>query len=86
MKPIEFPGHNVVFAKDQPEYQPLPALRMPDGEVITCWEISDEELEEIVKTKRIYLSQLTFNQPLQPILPMAGLDGGINITNNVQES
>lgn len=27
MKPIEFPGVNVVFAKDQPEYMPLPAMR-----------------------------------------------------------
>lgn len=26
MKPVEFPGVNVVFAKDQPEYIPLPAM------------------------------------------------------------
>lgn len=39
MRPVKFPGHNVVFAEDQPEYQPLPAILMPglDGEVITCW-------------------------------------------------
>lgn len=41
MKPKEFKGQNIVFAKDQPEYQPLPALRMPDGEVITCWGLSE---------------------------------------------
>ena len=28
MKPVEFKHQNVVFAKDQPEYQPLPALRI----------------------------------------------------------
>nr|UVY42675.1 MAG: hypothetical protein [Bacteriophage sp.] len=27
MKPVEFPGVNVVFAKDQPEYMPLPAMK-----------------------------------------------------------
>ena len=39
MKPVEFKHQNVVFAKDQPEYQPLPALRLdtPEGEVISCW-------------------------------------------------
>ena len=30
MKPVEFPGVNVVFAKDQPEYVPLPAMKVPD--------------------------------------------------------
>jgi len=28
MKPVEFEHQNIVFAKDQPEYQPLPALRI----------------------------------------------------------
>ncbi len=73
MKPVEFKGQNVVFAKDQPEYLPLPALRLPDGEVITCWEFSEEELQEVIRTKRIYFSQLTFNTHLQPILPLVDL-------------
>ena len=34
MKPIKFKGHNVVFAEDQPEYQPLPALKYADGDVV----------------------------------------------------
>ena len=81
MKPVEFPGHNVVFAKDQPEYLPLPALRVPgpEGEVITCWELSDEELEEIKRTKRIYLSQWTFNNPLQPIRMTTDLSDNIEL-------
>jgi hypothetical protein len=81
MKPVEFKGHNVVFAKDQPEYQPLPAMKVlgPQGEVISCWELTDEELEVIVKTKRIYLSQWTFNNPLQPILLMAELGNNIEL-------
>lgn len=79
MNPIKFPGQNIVFAENQPEYLPLPALKMPDGEVITCWEISPDELEEINRSKRIYLSQLTFNKPLQPVMLMASLDGNIEL-------
>lgn len=38
MTPIEFPEHNVVFAKDQPEYLPLPAHKSNGvtGEVTSC--------------------------------------------------
>lgn len=80
MKPKEFKGQNVVFGEGQPEYLPLPALRMPDGEVITCWELTDEEISDIVKNKCFYLSQLTFNGSLQPIRPMANLEDGIILT------
>lgn len=48
MKPVEFPGVNVVFAKDQPEYMPLPAMKIPNdpqGLIITKWQLSPEELE-----------------------------------------
>lgn len=41
MKLIDFPGRNVVFAEDQPEYLPLPALRLDnaEGEISSrsCW-------------------------------------------------
>jgi len=68
---VEFPGVNVVFAKDQPEYMPLPAMKIPNdpqGLIITKWQLSPEELERIKETGTIHLSMLTFNQPLQPVL------------------
>lgn len=71
MKPVEFPGVNVVFAKDQPEYMPLPAMEIPNdpqGLIITKWQLSPEELERVKETGTIHLSMLTFNQPLQPVL------------------
>lgn len=80
MTPIEFKGQNVIFAKDQPEYNPLPALRMADGEVFTCWALSDEELVNIITNKCIYIKQLTFNDPLQPILPMVQLGDDVYFT------
>ena len=81
MKPIEFPGSNVVYGANQPEYQPLPAMKMPDGQVLTCWQFTEEELAIINKTKCMYLSQLTFNQPLQPIIMMTEISDNIELTN-----
>lgn len=65
MKPVEFPGVNVVYAI------PLPAMKVPDdplGLIITKWELSPDELKRIQETGTIHLSVLTFNQPLQPVL------------------
>jgi hypothetical protein len=69
MTPVPFPQQTAVFAKDQPEYQPLPAHVSVHGVVTSCWELSDAELKELIETKRIWLQQLTFGQPLQPQLP-----------------
>lgn len=71
MEPVEFPGVNVVFAKYQQEYIPLPAMKVPNdpqGIIITKWKLSPEELERVKETGTIHLSMMTFNQPLQPVL------------------
>jgi hypothetical protein len=81
MNPVEFKGQNVIFAKDQPEYNPLPALKLEDGMVITCWELSDEEINQLVKSKRLFISMLTFNQPLQPIRAVTDLSELIDLTS-----
>ena len=67
MKPIEFKEQNVVYGKDQKEYEPLPALVFQDGEVMTCWKLSLKELLKVVFTRKIYLSVQTFRKPLQPL-------------------
>jgi hypothetical protein len=79
MIPIEFKGQNIIFAKDQPEYNPLPALKMPDGEVYTCWQFSEDEWNKMSVNRCFFLKQLTFNQPLQPILPIAELGDDLYI-------
>lgn len=79
MKPIEFKGHNIVYGKDQEEYQPLPALKLPDGTVISCWELTDEEKETVIRTGKIYIQQMTFNESLQPILPIAELGDDLSL-------
>ena len=74
MQPVEFKGANVVYGKDQKEYSPLPAMKMPDGQVVTCWQMTEEEFEEITKTRKVYLTQLTGNGPLQPVCLVANLE------------
>lgn len=69
MKPIHFKHENIVFAKDQPEYQPLPALRLdtPECQVISCWKLSFKERVKILFTGRMWISLMSFNKPLTPI-------------------
>lgn len=69
MHPVKFKEHNMVFAENQPEYLPLPAHRDSDGIVTSCWKMSFIERIKILFTGRIYLLQMTFNNPLQPQLP-----------------
>lgn len=57
----------VVYAKDQPEYIPLPSYRTDDGEVITRWKLSFFERLRVLATGNIWHHQLTFNRKLQPI-------------------
>lgn len=77
MEAVDFIGKNVEIAKNQPEYKTLPALVVPgpEGEVITCWQLSDDEIEEVIKTRRIYMSQLTFGGKYSPVQMHVGLDG-----------
>lgn len=71
MRPLKFKGCNIVYGATQKEYQPLPAERrgmVETGEILTCWELDPEELEIVKKTGKVWLSVLTFGQPLQPVL------------------
>ena len=56
MKPIEFPEQNVVYAKDQPEYVPLPAYRTNDGEVVFCMSLSLTERLRVLFSGKIWCS------------------------------
>jgi hypothetical protein len=63
----EFVDMEVVYAKNQPQYNPLPALRNKDGVVLSRWTLSESERTAIAKGADIFLSVHTFNQPLQPL-------------------
>lgn len=68
---IEFPEQTVVIAKDQPEYQPLPAHRFvddPHGRIAFCWKLTWRERLAVLFRGKLWHQVLTFNQPLQPQL------------------
>jgi len=71
MKPIKFKEQNVVFAKNQPPYLPLPAFRdgVHGGRIIHCWKLSVIERIKIFFTGKLWIYVRTFNKP-HPIKPM----------------
>lgn len=68
MTPHSFPEQTVVFAKDQPEYLPLPAHFTDDeyGVATFCWRLTFRERFKLVFTGQIWQQVLTFRRPLQP--------------------
>lgn len=70
VSPVLTPNHlETVFAKDQPQYLPLPAVVQdgPEGRIITRWRLSLLERLRVLLTGSIYLEVLTFKKPLQPV-------------------
>ena len=70
MEAMNFDGVNVVYGATQQEYIPLPAQirgKAVTGECLTCWQLSPEEIKKVSETGIIWLSLLTFGQPLQPV-------------------
>lgn len=73
MKLVEFEEQTVIFAKDQPEYLPLPAHVVPNdaqGTTIFCWKLTFRERVRLLFTGEIWHLVLTFRNPLQPQLLM----------------
>jgi hypothetical protein len=69
MKPIEFKEQNCVYAKNQPEYLPLPVYKTEDGVVTSCWKLTWKERIKVLFRGHIWWSIMTFNNPLQPQSP-----------------
>lgn len=63
----EYVDQEVVYAKDQPQYRPLPVLRNSQGVLLSRWKLSDEEREAIAAGADLFLYNWTFNQALQPV-------------------
>ncbi|HWQ97243.1 MAG TPA: hypothetical protein VN538_03995 [Clostridia bacterium] len=62
--------HEVVYAKDQPEYLPLRCLRSvsADVKVMSRWTLTPEQRKAVAEGADIFLTLFTFGQPLQPII------------------
>lgn len=68
MKPIEFKEQDLIIAKDQEEYLPLPAHLVgdPSGCIVFCWKMTLLERLKVLFTGNVWQETLTFNSPLQP--------------------
>jgi hypothetical protein len=67
----------LVLAKDQPQYIPLPAALYHDSstgsvELVTRWTLTDEERLAVAEGADIFLGTLTFDQPYQPVRMQVG--------------
>lgn len=59
-------GINMEVAKDQEEYNTIPA-NYADGVMAFAFELTEEDIDKIKKNKRIYISLLTFGRAMNPI-------------------
>jgi hypothetical protein len=66
VKPIYFKEVNYEYAKNQSEYLTLPSYRTKDGIVTSCWKLNLFERIKLLFNGKIFVSQMTFNRPLQP--------------------
>ena len=72
MNPIEFKEQNKIYAKDQPQYLPLPVYEDNEqgGRVFHCWKLTFKERIKLLFTGKLWINVLNFGEPLQPIKPM----------------
>lgn len=68
MRPVYFDEYNVVIAKHQPPYLPLPAYQNETA-TISCWRLTWRERWLVLTRGVLWLSQLNFGQALQPQKP-----------------
>jgi len=63
------PSPEVVLAKDQPQYEPLPIVRLPGKEwpLISRWRFTDEERAAVTAGADVLLTQLTFGNLFHPV-------------------
>jgi hypothetical protein len=61
----------IVIAEHQAEYQDLPSIRTPDGQVITRWSLTDEERLKVLGGEDIYITLLSHG-PINPLFATVG--------------
>ena len=63
---------SVVIAEHQDEYLNLPSVRTAQGQVITRWSLSDEEIQRLVDGEDLYITILS-SGTINPLLPTVGV-------------
>ena len=69
-------SQEVVYAKDQPQYNPLRVLRgnTKNAPVLSRWTLTPQQRGEVVGGADIYFEMYTFGTPLQPVRLAIGFD------------
>ena len=66
MKPIEFEGQNRVYNKPidmtDDECSSLP-VNQSGNTIVSCWELNENDIKDIVKNKKIWLGVVSYIQP-----------------------
>lgn len=76
MRSLKFKGSNTI-AGSQQQYNTIHVQMTAQGEALMIFELTDEEVAEIVRTKKIVYSQLTFGKPFQPMKIMVQWPGEV---------
>lgn len=68
MKPVDFPGSNVVLAQNQDEYEDLPGyIDVDNPHLFVCkWKLSFRERIKMFLKGELWHQVWTFGNPLQP--------------------
>lgn len=61
-------AEEIIYGANQPEVQPLPAIRTKEGIILTRWLLTENEKKIILEQGYVFLSVSTCNQPLQPVM------------------
>lgn len=81
MKPVEFEGQNNVYHKpesmSEEECGSLPVNQTKDI-IVCCWELDENDIKDILKTKRIWLGIITSVQP--PVFLTTGEPYQVSVT------
>lgn len=66
MTPVEFPEQTMVWAKDQPGFNPLPAFTN-ERETISLWRLTWRERLTLLFTGRLWHRQSNYGHKLQGV-------------------
>jgi hypothetical protein len=61
--PVDFPQANLTLNAPDGRHETVQPLRAfhYSGQYISCWELTDAELEEVVRTRRVFINVLGGN-------------------------
>lgn len=70
MHSVELPGARLKIGAGQDQYNVIHAIPVegsPEGIIVAAYQLTDEEIEQIRKSRRIYYTRMTFFQDFQPM-------------------